>query len=67
MINKVLIRGDSGFWWTVTYWLCNNSQINYEKMKSQIWKKILYLLDNREYTKMRNDDTTSPLVVPTLY
>ena len=35
------------------------------KVKSK--RNFLYLLDNREYTKMRNGDATSPLEVPTLY
>ena len=36
-------------------------------MKSQIFKKNLYLLDNREYTKKQNGDATSSPQVLTLY
>ena len=37
------------------------------RWKAKSTRKFLYLLDNREYTKMRNGDTTSPPQVPTLY
>ena len=30
------------------------------RWKGKSKRKILYLLDNRKYTKMRNDNTTSP-------
>ena len=35
--------------------------------KTKVKRKFLYLLDNREYTKMRNGDATSPPQVSALY
>ena len=37
------------------------------RWKAKSKRKFLYLLDNREYIKMRNDDVTSPPQVPALY
>ena len=37
------------------------------RWKTKFKRKFLYLLDNREYTKMRNGDATSPPQVPALY
>ena len=37
------------------------------RWKAKSKRKFLYLLDNREYTKMRNGDATSPPQVPVLY
>ena len=68
MIKNVSIREDSGSF---------NEQLHIDcviivKLIMRKWKvkyerKFLYLLDNREYTKMGNGDAISPLVVPTLY
>ena len=37
------------------------------RWKAKFKRKFFYLLDNREYTKMRNGDATSPPQVSTLY
>ena len=37
------------------------------KWKAKFKRKFLYLLDNKEYTKIKNGDVTSPFQDPTLY
>ena len=68
MIKKISIREDSGSFDELLHIDC----VITDKLVMRSWKakskrKFLYLLDNREYTNMRNSDVTSLLVVPTLY
>ena len=49
------------------YYCVITIKLNMRRWKAKSKKKILYLLDKREYTKMRNGDTTSPPQVPALY
>ena len=68
MIKKVSIRENSGSFDELLHIDC----VIIAKLIMRRWKvkskrKFIYLLDNREYTKMRNGDATSPPQVPTLY
>ena len=68
MIKKVSIREDSGYFDELLHINCVITvKLIIRRWKTKSGKKILYLLDNSEYTKMRNSDTTSPLIVQTLY
>ena len=68
MIKKVSIREDSGSFDELLHIDCVITiKLIMRRWKAKFERKFLYLLDNREYTKMRNGDTTSPLVVSTLY
>ena len=66
MIKKVSIKEDSEYFDELLHIDC----VIIVKLIMRRWKvkyerKFLYLLDNREYTKMRNGDATSSLVFPT--
>ena len=68
MIKNVSNREDSGHFDELLHINCVITvKLIMRRWKVKSERKILYLLDNREYTKIRNGDTISPLVVSTLY
>ena len=68
MIKKVSIREDSESFNEQLYIDCVITiKLIMRRWKDKSERKFLYLLDNKKYTKMRNGDAISLLVVPTLY
>ena len=65
MIKKVSIREDSESFDELSYIDCVITvKLIMRRWKAKSERKFFYLLNNREYTNIRNGDTTSPLVVP---
>ena len=61
MIKKVSIREDSESFDELLHIDCVITiKLIMRRWKAKSKRKFLYLLDNREYTKMRNGDAASP-------